>query len=85
MKLIEMIISLIFISKTDLFSVKIEIYYQKIRIITKNIGNHRLNNINDEVQLFYLVLKISSWQDIIILEILEIKNLLMIYADRNVQ
>lgn len=41
-KLREMMVGLISIYKCDLYSVKKEIYYQIMRVITKNACNHRL-------------------------------------------
>lgn len=54
----------ILIHKDDLFSIKIEIYYQIMRIITKNICNYKPINITNKVWFFYLVLKTLSWLDI---------------------
>lgn len=64
--------------------IKIEIYYQIMKVIAKNICNHRLSNINNKVYFFYLVLAPWSWLDIIVLKILAIEILLMICIDENV-
>lgn len=60
MKLGRIIIDIIFIYKSDLLDVKKELYHQTMRIITKNMCDHRQINITDEVLFLYLVLKISN-------------------------
>lgn len=62
-----MMVSLILIYKNDLLSIKIEIYYQTIRVITKNMCNYWLINITNEVWFFYLALKIIAIKDLLIL------------------
>lgn len=63
-------IDLISILKRDFFKVKIEIYYQTIEIITKNISKS-------------LFLCIVIWLEIAI-EIAAIENILMIYRDKSI-
>lgn len=55
-----MIISFVLIHKVDLLSVKIEIYYQIIKIITKNICNYKLINLNNKIRFFCLTLESLS-------------------------
>lgn len=79
-----MMVSLIPIYKNHLLSIKIEIYHQTMRVIIKDICNHRLININSKVQFFYLVLEISGWFNIIALNILAVKDLLIMCLDKNI-
>lgn len=45
----KIMINLILIYKNNLLIVKIEIYHHTIRIMTKNIFNHRLINITNKI------------------------------------
>lgn len=83
-RLREIIVYFIFIYKNNLFSIKIRIYHQIIRIIIKDIQNYRQINITNKVIFFCLRLKTLNWLDIITLKTSAIKNLLIIYADRSI-
>lgn len=71
-------VGLIFIYKRDLFNVKIEIYYQTIRIITKNKCNNRylLNKSPD--------LNFANLPDIIALQSTVVDSILIMYINENV-
>lgn len=56
-----MMVDFILIHKSDLLSIKIEIYYQTIKVITKKIYNHRHINIIDKVLFLCLALETSNW------------------------
>lgn len=60
------------IYKEEFFNVKIEIYYQTIRVITKYKSN-------------YTILQKKVWPNLTALEKLEIKNLLIICTNKNIQ
>lgn len=81
----KMMVGLISIHKDNLVSVKMEIYHQTMKVITKSMSNHKLTNINNEIWFFYLILGTSDWLDIIALKSIIIKSLLIIYANKNVQ
>lgn len=49
MRLGGIIVGFIPIHKSDLLSIKMKIYYQTMKVIIKNIYNHRLTNINNKV------------------------------------
>lgn len=67
-----MIISLIFINKKDFLKAKIKIYYQIIGVIIKYKSN-------------YTFLQKIILPNVTLLEKAAVKNLLMIYADQNIQ
>ena len=71
-------VSLITIHKKDLFNVKIEIYHQKIRVITKNKCNNKYSS-NKFPGLYF-----ENWLDIIALESATVEGLLMMCTDENV-
>lgn len=62
-----MIVGFIPIYKNNLLSIKIKIYYQIIKVITKNTCNYRQINIINEVWFFCLVLEIVVIEDLLIL------------------
>lgn len=77
-------VGFISIYKSDLLGVKIEIYYQTMRVITKDTYNHRQINIINKFWFFCLALGALNWLNIIALEIVVIESLLMMCIDRNV-
>lgn len=73
-----MIVGLIFIYKKHLFNVKIEIYYQIIRLIIKNKYNN--SHLFDQ----FLDFSFKNWINIIALERMVVKNWLKIFVDKNI-
>lgn len=70
-------VGLIPIYKEDLFDVKIEIYHQIIKVITKDKYNKRYPSGKFSGLCF------KNWPDIIALKSTTVKTLLIICADRN--
>lgn len=56
----DMIVGLISIQKSDPPSIKMEIYYQTLRVITQDTCNYRLIYIGNEIKLLCLALGTSS-------------------------
>ena len=80
----RMMVGLIRIHKIDLLGVKIEIYYQTIRVIIKSTCNHELINITNKDRFVCLALENLGWLYIIVLETVVVENIWMIYADKNI-
>lgn len=76
-------IDFITIYKSDSLDIKIKIYYQTIKVIIKNICNHKLININNKNLFFYLALRTLGLLARIALENIAIEGLLMIYTNKN--
>lgn len=73
-----MIVGFIFIYIKDLFNIKIQIYYQIIKVISKNKCNNRYS-LNKFPNLGF-----KYQPDIIALENVIVENLLILYADNNI-